>query len=111
MKELSKKIRILRHQKNWNQEEVAKRLNISIPAYSKIETGITDINVTRLREIAAIYDLSLVELLTFKDSEEQHKLNTDMEEIASKLHAREVELLDMQKKIIELYEELRKVNS
>ena len=111
MKELSKKIRILRHQKNWSQEEVAKRLKISIPAYSKIETGITDINVTRLREIAAIYDLSLVELLTFKDSEEQQKLNTDMEEIASKLHTREVELLDMQKKIIEFYEELRKVNA
>jgi len=111
MKELSKKIRLLRHQKNWSQEEIAKRLNISIPAYSKIETGITDINVTRLRELAAIFDLSLVELLTFKDSEEQKKLNNDMEEMANKLHEREVELLNLQKKIIELYEELRMVKA
>jgi len=111
MKELSKKIRLLRHQKNWSQEEIAKRLNISIPAYSKIETGITDINVTRLRELAAIFDLSLVQLLTFKDSEEQMKLNNDMEEMATKLHDREVELLNLQKKIIELYEELRVVKA
>jgi len=111
MKELSKKIRLLRHQKNWSQEEIAKRLNISIPAYSKIETGITDINVTRLRELAAIFDLSLVQLLTFKDSEEQMKLNNDMEEMATKLHDREVELLNLQKKIIELYEELRLVKA
>jgi transcriptional regulator with XRE-family HTH domain len=111
MKELSKKIRLLRHQKNWSQEEIAKRLNISIPAYSKIETGITDINVTRLRELAAIFDMSLVQLLTFKDSEEQMKLNNDMEEMATKLHDREVELLNLQKKIIELYEELRVVKA
>jgi transcriptional regulator with XRE-family HTH domain len=111
MKELSKKIRLLRHQKNWSQEEISKRLNISIPAYSKIETSITDINITRLRELAAIFDLSLVELLTFKDSDEQKKLNNDMEEMATKLHDREVELLNLQKKIIELYEELRLVKT
>ena len=42
MKTLGKKIRLLRHQKGWSQEDVAKRLDISIPAFSKIETGITD---------------------------------------------------------------------
>jgi hypothetical protein len=49
--------------------------------------------------------------LTFRDSEEQKKLNTDIEETAFKLQAREVELIDMQKKIIELYEELRMVKA
>jgi len=34
-----------------------------------------------------------------------------MEETAFKLQAREVELIDMQKKIIELYEELRMVKA
>ena len=111
MNEFGKKIRLLRHQKGWSQEEVSKRLTISIPAYSKIETGITDVNVTRLGEIAAIFDLSIVQLLTFRDSEEQKKLNTDIEETAFKLQAREVELIDMQKKIIELYEELRMVKA
>jgi len=40
MNTLGKKIRLLRHQKGWSQEDVAKRLDISIPAFSKIETGI-----------------------------------------------------------------------
>lgn len=111
MKELSKKIRLLRHQKSWSQEDVAKRLKISIPAFSKIETGITDVNVSRLEEIARIFDMSLVQLLTFNDSEEQEKYNSDLEDLTIKLHEREIELLDMQKKIIELYEELRKLKA
>ena len=111
MKELSKKIRLLRHQNSWSQEDVARRLKISIPAFSKIETGITDVNVSRLEEIAGIFDMSLVELLTFSDSEEQERQNSELEELKAKLHEREVDLIAMQKKIIELYEELRSVKA
>lgn len=107
MKELSKKIRLLRHQKSWSQEDVARRLKISIPAFSKIETGSTDMNVSRLEEIAQIFDLSLVQLLTITDSDQQKKHISDLEDLTIKLHEREIELLEMQKKIIELYEELR----
>ncbi|MFA6945648.1 MAG: helix-turn-helix transcriptional regulator [Pedobacter sp.] len=111
MKELGKKIRLLRHQKSWSQEDVARRLKISIPAFSKIETGITDVNISRLEEIARIFDMSLVQLLTFNDSEEQEKYHAELEGISLKLHDRETELIEMQKKIIELYEELRKVKA
>lgn len=111
MKELSKKIRLLRHQKGWSQEEVARQLKISIPAFSKIETGITDVNVSRLEELARIFDMSLVQLLTFSDSEGQDKHDSELEDLTIKLHEREIELLDMQKKIIELYEELRKLKA
>lgn len=37
MDKLGKAIRLLRHQKDWSQRDVAKRLDISIPAFSKIE--------------------------------------------------------------------------
>lgn len=107
MKELGKKIRLLRYQKSWSQEDVAKRLQISIPAFSKIETGITDVNVSRLMEIAKIFDMTLVQLLTFNNQEEQAKYNSEVEELSLKLHEREAELIVMQKKVIELYEELR----
>jgi transcriptional regulator with XRE-family HTH domain len=107
VKELSKKIRLLRHQKSWSQEDVARRLKISIPAFSKIETGSTDLNVSRLEEIAQIFDMSLVQLLTITDSDQQKKHISDLEDLTIKLHEREIELLEMQKKIIELYEELR----
>jgi transcriptional regulator with XRE-family HTH domain len=38
-------IRTLRHQRGWSQEDIATRLGISIPAFSKIETGVTDVNL------------------------------------------------------------------
>jgi transcriptional regulator with XRE-family HTH domain len=107
MKTLGKKIRLLRHQKSWSQEDVAKQLEISIPAFSKIETGITDVNLSRLEQISKLFDMSVVQLLTFNDQEGLESYNTEVENLTQKLHEREVELIDLQKKIIELYEELR----
>lgn len=107
MKTLGKKIRLLRHQKSWSQEDVAKQLEISIPAFSKIETGITDVNLSRLEQISKLFDMSVVQLLTFNDQEGLESYNTEVENLTQKLHERETELIDLQKKIIELYEELR----
>ena len=108
MKTLGKKIRLLRHQKGWSQEDVAKRLDISIPAFSKIETGITDINLSRLEQIAKLFEMSIVQLLTFNDSEQQEKYVSELETVTKKLQQREAEVIELQKKVIELYEELRR---
>lgn len=108
MKTLGKRIRLLRHQRGWSQEDVAKRLEISIPAFSKIETGITDVNLSRLEQISKLFEISLVELLTFVDSEEQRKYDSQLETANKNLQEREAEIIRLQKKIIELYEELRK---
>lgn len=111
MKELSKKIRFLRHQRGWSQEDVAKQLNISIPAFSKIETGITDVNISRLRELAKIFDLTLVNLLITEDLTQKEKHQSDVEILTAKLHEREMELINLQRKSIELYEELRNLKA
>jgi transcriptional regulator with XRE-family HTH domain len=108
MKTLGKKIRLLRHQKGWSQEDVAKRLDISIPAFSKIETGITDVNLSRLEQISTLFEMSVVQLLTFNDTEQQEKYNSDLEVLAKKVQDRETEVIELQKKVIELYEELRR---
>jgi transcriptional regulator with XRE-family HTH domain len=107
MKTLGKKIRLLRHQKSWSQEEVAKRLDISIPAFSKIETGITDINLSRLEQIAALFEMSVVALLTYNETEQDQKIASELESVNKKLMDRETEVIDLQKKVIELFEELR----
>ena len=108
MKTLGKKIRLLRHQRSWSQEDVAKQLDISIPAFSKIETGITDVNLSRLEQIATLFGLSVVQLLTFNDTEEQEKYNNEVEVLSKKLQEREADVIDLQKKVIDLYEELRR---
>ncbi len=107
MKSLGKKIRLLRHQKGWSQEDVAKRLDISIPAFSKIETGITDINLSRLEQVATLFDMSVVQLLTFSDAHPDQKFVNELETIHKKLMDRETEVIDLQKKVIELFEEIR----
>jgi len=107
MKSLGKKIRLLRHQRGWSQEDVAKRLDISIPAFSKIETSITDINLSRLEQIATLFEMTVVQLLTFSDSEQDQKFVSELEVINQKLMDKEAEVIGLQKKVIELFEELR----
>ncbi len=107
MKALGKKIRLLRHQNGWSQEDVAKKLDISIPAFSKIETRKTDINLSRNEQISTMYDMTVVQLLTFNDEEHDQKFINELEVVNKKLIDRDAEVIDMQKKVIELFEELR----
>ncbi|SFC25532.1 Helix-turn-helix domain-containing protein [Parapedobacter composti] len=104
MNALGKKIRLLRHQRGWSQEDVAKRLDISIPAFSKIETGITDVNLSRLDQISRLFGLTVVQLLATSDSEEEKKYASELALVNKKLQEREAEIIELQKKVIELYE-------
>ncbi len=108
MNALGKKIRLLRHQKGWSQEDVARRLDISIPAFSKIETGITDVNLSRLNQISKLFGLSLVQLMSTADGEEEKAKADELDEMAKKLQARDGEVIELQKKVIDLYEQLHK---
>ncbi len=108
MKILGKNIRLLRRQHGWSQEDIASRLGISIPAFSKIETGITDVNLSRIEQIASILDVPLVKLLAEEEDEDDHFQKLAIDAINEKLLNRENEISILQKKVIILYEELRK---
>jgi transcriptional regulator with XRE-family HTH domain len=107
METLGKKIRLLRHKKEWTQEIVARQLEISIPAYSKIETDITDINLSRLEQIARLFNTSSAKLLTANEEETQN-MNAEMDRLHQNLHERDVTIFKLQNKIIELHEILNK---
>lgn len=111
MNEIGKKIRLLRHEKGWSQGDIAKRLNISIPAFSKIETGITDINLSRVAQIAALFELSIVELLANDKLTATPAYREDLNQLNVKLRSREAEVLSLQKKVIELFETLKQEQS
>ncbi len=106
-KSIGKSIRILRHQHGWSQEDIATRLGISIPAFSKIETGVTDVNLSRLEQIANIYEISIVQLLNVEGNEEVETTPSHLNIVQKKLVERESEIATLQRKVIELYEELR----
>ena len=109
MHSIGKTIRTLRQERDWNQEEVATKLKISIPAYSKMETGITDINLSRLEQIAQLYDKTLTELLSFGNDEPVIDYEGQLKDLNFRLHSREAEMITLQTKLIQLFEELKKV--
>ena len=66
-KMIGNKIRSLRTLKELSQENVAEMLGISITAYSKIERGETDVQLSRLSQIAKAFEVSIEEILNFGD--------------------------------------------
>jgi len=105
-KSVGKNIRTIRHQRGWSQEDVANRLGISIPAFSKIETGVTDINLSRLEQIANIYEVNVVNLIAL-DADTSEPQGSNLSIAQKKIFDREAEIANLQRKVILLYEELR----
>ncbi len=108
MNKLGKKIRLLRHQKGWSQQDVAKKLEISVPAFSKMETGITDLNLSRIHQIAKLFDLTAVQLLSFSETDDVNDYVDGINSIQQKLKEREEEIIQLQTKVIDLYGQLYK---
>jgi len=65
MTEVCEKIHFFRQRRKWSQEEMAARLGISTNGYAKIERGESDISLTRLKQIAKVLEIELVELFNF----------------------------------------------
>ena len=56
------RIKMFRNIKGWSQEYVANQLEISLNAYGCIERGDTDVNLSRLKQIAHLFEIDLSEL-------------------------------------------------
>lgn len=63
------KIKFLRKQKGWSQEEIANKLQISLNSYGAIERGDTDINLSRLEDISEVFEIELSELFNLNDQQ------------------------------------------
>lgn len=59
------KLKQLRELKNYTQEYVATQLGLTTRAYSKIESGETQLTINRLNEISTILGIDPIEALGF----------------------------------------------
>ncbi len=59
------KIKFMRQLKHLTQSEVAEKLGMSVKGYSDIECGKTDLQMSRVEEIAEVLNIDLLELLNF----------------------------------------------
>lgn len=99
--QIGKKLRQVRNVKGLANCRSQKKLNITVPALSKIELGKTDINLSPLARIASVFGLSLAELLTYGDHGNQTAPKAE-----SQLAELDKQAGTLQKKVIDLYNQL-----
>jgi len=109
MNAISKKIRLLRQQRNWTQGYVAKKMGITTAALSKIEVGDSDLNLSRLNQIAEIFNLALSELID--TDEEKNQQNLNIARLKTKLAKKDSLVIKLQYEIIRIYEKEKKRTS
>lgn len=66
VKELYKKLRVLREEHSFSQEYIADKLGISRPTYMQIEKGERELNIPEAKKLAEIFDMSLEDFITGK---------------------------------------------
>lgn len=60
---VNEKIRKFREVKDWSQEQMAEKLNMSLNGYAKIERGESKIYLDKLEQIAQVFDIDVIELM------------------------------------------------
>lgn len=69
MKEIGRKLFILRTLHNYTQNYVAEKLNISGSTYLAMEQGFTNIHYNRLESLLAIYNMTLNDFFSFTEED------------------------------------------
>jgi transcriptional regulator with XRE-family HTH domain len=67
-KDIAKNIKSIRELKNLTRDYVAAEMDMSTSGYGKIERGEIDLTISKLFRIAAIFDISISDLLFFDSS-------------------------------------------
>ncbi|QIW15610.1 transcriptional regulator [Pasteurellaceae bacterium RH1A] len=62
------KIRVMREIKQWSQEEMAEKMNMSLNGYAKIERGETKLSLEKLEQIANIFNMDAIEFMNNKEN-------------------------------------------
>ena len=100
-------IKVLRLHYRWSQRYVAAELGVSTSAFSNIENGFTDINLSRLEQIAKVLKVRLVELVAIYDPDAEPE-HSPANSLFKSLADRNTEVEELQFKIYKLREELKR---
>ena len=65
---LHKAIKVLRIYHSFSQKDIATELGLTTAGYNAIEIGRVDVNFTRIKNLASIYDMRPSEFIEFSES-------------------------------------------
>jgi transcriptional regulator with XRE-family HTH domain len=91
MKEIARNIKNAREKHNFTQEYMAAELEISQPAYSKIEAAKTEITFLQLVKISRIFKVDVMELIM------ENPAPTSYEQLEGRVKKLEQELTDLKR--------------
>lgn len=103
MKSVGDNIKQCRQTLNLSQADAAKKLNISTPAFCKIETGQTDLNISRLQQISKVFKVPVVQLLGLSAAPDSAE---ELAMLKKELMEKDEEINKLRKKVIDLYDKL-----
>ena len=104
--ELSEKIKELRKKRDWSQEIVANKLNISLNSYGALERGETDIKLSRVEELARIFEVD-ISFFFINDSEKLSRRKGDMNRRLDDITIEDYHLLEIEKYKLERDREIK----
>lgn len=104
MKSIGDRIKQSRLALGLSQADAAKKLDISTPAFCKIETGQTDLNVSRLFQISKVFKVPVMQLIDGKAVEANS--SSELAALKKELIEKEEEINKLRKKVIDLYDKL-----
>ncbi|KUJ54665.1 helix-turn-helix domain-containing protein [Chryseobacterium aquaticum] len=103
--QIGNKIRRLRENKGFSQEDMAEKLQISRSAYSRIESGETNSWVNHLNKLCENLDVKPEELLLNSDQLIQNNQDSDSVIQNNANNDTNITINHLSEKVIELYEE------
>ena len=107
---VGRNIRALRFLHRWKLLVIANRMNISVAALSKIETGVTDANLSRLAQIAHIFEVDVLNLFSEGNVMEPISL-VPFNHLEKELKEKDMEIVSLQRKLIQLYNEIHDIKT
>ncbi len=100
MKTLADNIRYYRNLKGWSQEDMADKLGVSLPTYSRIERNINTMPFKRIVQVAKVFGITTSELVSIGKNKNDHL--QENQELKKTIAEKEKEIILLQKRIIEL---------
>ncbi|TCD08206.1 XRE family transcriptional regulator [Pedobacter frigidisoli] len=104
MKSIGENIKKSRVALGLSQAAAAKKLNISTPAFCKIETGQTDLNISRLLQISKTFKIPVMQLIL--GDADQSSSSEELLALKKELLEKDEAINKLRKKVIDLYDKL-----
>ncbi|CAM3950084.1 Transcriptional regulator, contains XRE-family HTH domain [Pedobacter westerhofensis] len=105
MTTIGDRIKKTRLQKAWKAQDVAKALGITVTSYLNIEADITDVNISKLYEIAGIFEVDVSIFVHVGSLENKDHNMTEINDLKLRIDQYDREITRLQQKVISFYEQ------